>query len=95
MPPTTPFTVRSQRPASSRAINRAIRFTTPVSFCCPGITVTCCPTDGAWPVSNARVNASTFRRFVSGLLPKLKTVAWRKSKTVATEPSWRKPKPRI
>jgi hypothetical protein len=95
MPPTVPLTVRSQRPASSRAISSVIRFTTPVSFCCPGMTVTCWPTAGAWPLSNANVKASTFRRFVSGPVPKLKTAAWRKSKTVATEPSCRKPKPRI
>ena len=55
---------------------------------------TCWPTMGARPVSKAIRNASTWRRFVSGLLPKLKTLACRKSNTVSTLPSWRKPKPR-
>jgi uncharacterized membrane protein len=89
-----PFTVRSQRVASSRAISRLIRAMTVASFTVAGVTVTCCPTTGAWPVSNTSTNASRFRRLVSALLPNWKTVAWRKLNTVATEPSCRKPKPR-
>jgi hypothetical protein len=71
-----------------------MRLTTAVSFTVDGSTVTCCPTAGAWPVSKAIMNASTFRRFASGPLPKLNTGAWRKLNTVATDPSCRKPKPR-
>ena len=55
---------------------------------------TCWPTIGASPVSKAIRKASTCRRLVSGLLPKLKTLACRKSKTVSMLPSCRKPKPR-
>lgn len=90
-----PFTVRSQRVASSRAISKSMRARVVLSFTVAGVIVTCCPTAGACPLSNAKVNASTFRRLVSALLPKLKTPAWRKSNTVATEPSCKKPKPRI
>ena len=89
-----PFTVRSQRVASSRAISRSIRAMTFVSFTFAGVTVTCCPTAGACPLSKANMNASRLRRLVSAPLPKLNTEACRKSNTVATEPSCRKPKPR-
>jgi hypothetical protein len=71
-----------------------MRERTSVSFTVAGVTVTCWPTMGACPVSKAITNASTFLRFWTGPLPKLKTGAARKSNTVSTEPSCRNPKPR-
>jgi len=93
-PPIEPLTVRSQRVASSRAIIRSMRPRTIPSFTVAGVMVTCWPTIGACPVSKAITNASTFLRFWTGPVPKLKTGAARKSKTVSIEPSCRKPKPR-
>src|SRR5439155_1564111 len=93
-PARMPFTTRSQSPALARTIMRLTRAVTVGSAKVVGVADICWPTIGARPVSKAIRNASTCRRFVSGLLPKLKTLACRKSKTVSTLPSWRKPKPR-
>jgi hypothetical protein len=52
------------------------------------------PDDRTEPASRPRTNCSTFRRFTFGVVPKLKTGAFRKRKTVETLPSCVKPKPR-
>ena len=65
------------------------------------VSVTCWPTIGAKSESKARRNCSTCRRVgspVGEAPPKaepLKTVAFRKRKSVSVLPSCRKPKPRI
>src|SRR2546426_11056735 len=91
IPPITPFTTRSHRPAPTWAISVLIVEVTPVLFLLPASAVTCRPTAGGDSVEKASRNAKRSR---SCCVVLTNTGAARNSVRLML-PSWMKPKPRL